>query len=198
MKNKYCLFCLIILSVILLNLGFSASAFAATVDVKIPVEVVIKGEGVESITTTITIKAIDSSSPMPADSSITIKDSGTKEIGPISYTKPGDYTYLVSQSAEVKENFTYDTTEYVVTVRIVNDGNGGLKSIIFAHLKNNPDIKPDKLVFTHTYQAKPAIVIDVPSKPKTGDRNQLVIWSTMLIVSALYLGYVLYKGLKRD
>ena len=40
---------------------------------------------------------VDEANPMPDASSVTITGSGTATLGPITYTKPGDYLYTVTQ-----------------------------------------------------------------------------------------------------
>ena len=159
---------------------------------------------------------------MPDVKEVTIKDNGKVEIGPMTYTKPGRYNYFISQEAGNAEHFTYDSAVYMVTVSIENDGNGGLKSVIFA-VKNGATEKTDDVVFSNTYEAvttkvileEPTIpketeVAELPEEtatvitnppenaPKTGERIISAIVVGIIGISMLVLSIVMNKKRKAD
>ena len=173
------------------------------------------------------IKSENETNPMPDVKEVTIKDNGKVEIGPMTYTKPGRYNYFISQEAGNAEHFTYDSAVYTVTVSIENDGNGGLKSVIFA-VKNGATEKTDDVVFSNTYEAvttsavttkvileEPTIpketeVVELPEEtvtvitnppenaPKTGERIISAIVVGILGISMLVLSIVMNKKRKSD
>ena len=77
---------------------------------------------------TFTISA-DEGTPLPADRSITIKKADkdqTKSFGEIKFTKAGTYTYKVKETKGSIGGVKYDTTEHIVTIEAVDDGNGNI------------------------------------------------------------------------
>lgn len=201
---------LLLLPLLIVGLLFQTQAFAAdgSCTVSIPVGVEITGESVPTgIDYTVTITPADESNPMPDASSVTITDSGTAALGPITYTKPGDYVYTVTQQAGDVENVTYDTTNYTVTVRVVNDGEGGLTAEMWVVEEDGTD-KVGEILFHNTYDApvtpdptpKPTPT-PTPTKPtatktsatvksaspKTGDETNLVVLGCLMGVSLIGL-----------
>lgn len=114
----------------------------------------------------IVLEAVTADAPMPAQTTITVKDGETGEFGPITYTVPGDYQYKVYEQNGKQNYFTYDTAIYEVTVRIVNDEKGGLASEIGAKKEGNTgksDIK-----FNNQYSApKPSTTATTASTTRT-------------------------------
>lgn len=143
---------------------------------------------------------VDEANPMPDASSVTITGSGTATLGPITYTKPGDYLYTVTQKEGSEAYFTYDTTSYTVTVRVINDGEGGLTAEIWAIEEGGVD-KVDEILFENSYDPpapapkptpKPTPVKHTTAKvtsasPKTGDEMNLVVLGCLLGISLLGL-----------
>lgn len=201
MKRKLHLLSMFILSVTLLSAGFISNVHALgdlNISPKIPVSVSVKGENAPSITTTVTLKAVNHA-PLPSDNSLTFNNikEETKTFGSINFTKPGDYQYIISQTAENKPYFTLDKRVYIVTIRVMNDGKGGFVYQYFGHNQNDPNEKSDKFIFTHTYKP-PFIPNTPPSSPKinTGDSSHIYGWF-LLAISALYIIYQLHSGHKK-
>lgn len=173
----------------------------------IPVKVEVSGEEIpEGMEYKVTLKAVSSEAPMPKKTSVTIKDEGKAEFGPITYTVPGDYTYEISQKAGKKENFTYDKKTYTVTIRVVNDAKGGLKAEVWA-VKDGSKNKTDTIKFQNKYKAPsdpgnskhhhsgnssdpapaaPQSVLSILA-PRTGDNSNLMLWAVLLTASLLAL-----------
>ena len=232
MKNKMKQFSiLLLLPCFVALLLFQTQAYAEErvyCTASIPVEIKTLGDSVPSgIEHTVVIKSENETNPMPDVKEVTIKDNGKVEIGPMTYTKPGKYNYFISQEAGNAEHFTYDSAVYTVTVSIENDGNGGLKSVIFA-VKNGATEKTDDVVFSNTYEAvttsavttkvvleEPTIpketeVVELPEEtatvitnppenaPKTGERIISAIVVGIIGISMLVLSIVMNKKRKAD
>ncbi|MGI6212372.1 MAG: Spy0128 family protein [Anaerovoracaceae bacterium] len=69
--------------------------------------------------------------PMPAGAEgqsveVSITGSGSAEFGDITFTKPGTYVYRITENAGSDENYTYDTTAYIVKYVVTQDSLGNL------------------------------------------------------------------------
>ena len=171
MKNKMKQFgILLLLPCFVTLLLFQTQAYAEEkvyCTASIPVEIKTLGDSVPSgIEYKVVIKSENETNPMPDVKEVTIKDNGKVEIGPMTYTKPGRYNYFISQEAGNVEHFTYDSAVYTVTVSIENDGNGGLKSVIYA-VENGATEKTDDVVFSNTYEAVTTSAVTTTAAPLT-------------------------------
>ena len=183
--------------------------------IQLPVEVktITKTEDTEIPTGevyTVVLTAEDDA-PLPEETRLTVTDNGTVEFGPITYTKPGDYVYTVYQDVGETEFYTYDRAVYTVTVRVVNDDEGGLTAEIWA-IRDDETEKMENVVFTNVYtpeeepepdgsssastSAKP--LVKKPNTPKTGDSANLTLWTCLLAASALGIITWLAALLKRN
>ena len=106
---------------------------------------------------------------------------------------PGDYHYTVKQKAGNALSFTYDTSIYEVTVRVINQEHGGLEAEIWACRQGESE-KQDAIRFMNKYQAtekvnvpstshKKISTMAVTASPKTGDENRLGWWYGLLILA---------------
>ena len=204
---------LLLLPLAIAVLLFQVQALAAdyTCTVSIPVEVEVKGDAPAGVDFTVTLAPAGEDVPMPEEDSLTITDGGTVAFGPITYTKPGDYVYTVTQEAGSEQDFIYDDTSYTVTVRVVNDGQGGLRAEIWA-IEEGGTVKVEEILFSNIYDvADPgdgsaSTSAPAPSKKpakatptatsvknskttatKTGDETNLVVFSCLLGISLLGL-----------
>ena len=79
---------------------------------------------------TFKIKAVTEGDPMPESSTVTVTSSDTSSFGNIAYTKPGTYTYQVTE--EVPETklggVTYSQAVYQVVVTVTDNHDGTLKA----------------------------------------------------------------------
>lgn len=139
-----------------------ADAEGYSCTVSIPAEVSVSGESAPSEKFAVVLEALGENVPMPEQTEAVIQDSGSAQFGPITYTAPGDYQYRVYQKAGTTENFTYDTTAYTVTVRVVNDGNGGLAAEIWA-IEDGSQNKTDRIQFENRWKAPETV--KEPQKP---------------------------------
>lgn len=155
-----------------------------SISTSIPVEVEVSGDSIpKGMGYKVMLEAVTKDAPMPEKTVLTIKNGGKAEFGPIEYTVPEDYQYKIYQLDGKAERFTYDKTVYLVTVRIVNDGRGGLKSEIWA-VKEGNEKKTDAIRFRNSYQAphnggsgstsRPSVRLP---GPQTSDPMDFLLWS---------------------
>lgn len=169
----------------------------------IPVEVEVSGESIpEGTEYQIALEAVSKNAPMPEKTLLTVSNGKKTEFGPIKYTVPEDYQYKVYQLDGKAERFTYDNTVYWVTVRVVNDGKGGLKSEVWA-LKEGTEKKTDCIRFNNSCQAPhsgssgstPRPSVRLPG-PQTGDHTNLLLWTGITLTSLLTAVLLLRKQLR--
>ena len=142
---------------------FPMASFAgeSSCSVTIPVKAEVSGSNVPSdMTYRMVMEAVTAGAPMPAAAELTGKNGETVSFGPITYTVPEDYQYRVSQKYSEKEHFTFDSTAYMVTVRILNGDNGALISEVWASPESDQGKKSGSIVFRNAYEE--------PTKPSGG------------------------------
>ena len=99
--------------------------------------------------------------PMPEQTTVTIdKDTNDYKtaFGDITFQKEGTYTYTVKENIPEEESklpgFTYDETEYTVTVQVKDNGNGELTIKNITYQKGNDTYVysiENPMTFTNTY-----------------------------------------------
>ena len=98
------------------------------------------------------LSAKESGVPMPQETELRITVSngmGRGSFGMSEYTEPGEYHYEISQKSGSVKNTRYDKSTYEVTVYVLNDGQGGLVSEVWAS-KNGSGSKTDAIQFVNT------------------------------------------------
>ena len=103
--------------------GFTNTYRPEPASLTLPVKKVITGNPTPTDKTfDFTLTAVDGA-PMPAANTLTITGAGTASFGEIRYTAAGTYTYKVRETEEETEaGYTYDMTEHIVVVMVVDDG----------------------------------------------------------------------------
>ena len=96
-----------------------------------PVDKIVKGNPDTDATFTFQMKAADPSSPMPDGSvdgvkTATIKGTGSNEFGNMYYYEPGTHVYYLNEVNDGQDGYTYDTTQYTLTVEVTADEIGNL------------------------------------------------------------------------
>ena len=88
--------------------------------------------------------------------------------GAIEYTEPGEYHYEISQKSGSVKNIRYDQSSYEVTVYVLNDGQGGFESEVWASRKGSGS-KTDAIQFVNTrlIAKKPAAIPVITRIPTT-------------------------------
>ncbi|MDO4328655.1 MAG: FctA domain-containing protein [Lachnospiraceae bacterium] len=131
-----------------------ATVFAqeAAVSVILPVNLQVTGNRIpDGLEYHLVLEGKDQA-PVPENCEIIVKNGGTASFGPIIYTELENYSYQVYQKAGENSRVAYDNSVYVVTVQVINDGNGGLKANVLASKENSSD-KSGTITFTNQYTA---------------------------------------------
>ena len=104
------------------------------------------------------LEAVTNGAPMPENSSVVVKSGTAKSgegvpfnFGEITYTKPGTYTYEVSEVAGENKGMVYDPHKAIVTIEVVNNNDfNKLKSINY---DNGFKAPADAATFANHYKA---------------------------------------------
>lgn len=109
------------------------TAFAADVEVRIPVSVAVEAEAAEDIPADAVyqfrLTALDGA-PMPEDGALlSITGEGSGSFSPICFDRVGVYQYTLAMVPGEETRGTYDASVYDVKVTVENDGDG-LKSTV--------------------------------------------------------------------
>ena len=107
---------------------------------------------------TFKLKALNASYPMPEGSkdgekSVTIEGEGAVEFGKITFTEPGYYNYMVTETPAVISGYTFDKSVYMIKY-VVTEKDGALE-VKRTFLKSDKEIKEIKITFENKYK-KPA------------------------------------------
>lgn len=188
------------LAVILSAMPCFASAKENQCEVTLPVQIEITGDSAPAKEVfEVSITSRDSDAPMPEVTTKTVEGGGQILFGPIYYTLPEDYHYVITQKKGSTSQWTYDQTVYEVTVRVVNDNEGGIVSEVWA-IRSGEDKKSDKIQFTNhyeapeIYEAPKAYVTPTTSSPHTGDSANIGIYAGLMGVSLIGMLTVFRKG----
>lgn len=131
--------------------SFPALAEEVFCTVNIPAEVRVSGSRIPSgVEYELVLERVTENAPMPETSALIVKDSGKASFGPIIYTAPGDYQYRVFQRVQPSNNFTFDESSYLVTVRVVNAQDGTLTAVCTVE-KSSGENKSDGIIFDNKY-----------------------------------------------
>ena len=141
----------------LLMMPLRAKAAEYACDAVIPVSMELNGTHDEKFEVTIELaEKADPDTPMPAEEACSLL-LGDGENGGFSirYTEPGDYFYVIRQTAGSTAYMSYDTTVYEVQVQVTNDtaedGTTTLKYQVVANDVETPTEKAAALAFLNTY-----------------------------------------------
>ena len=131
----------------------------------------------------------DPGTPMPLNSSIYIfkndKDH-TKSFGEIQFTKPGTYTYTITEIEGDDDDIIYDTEPHKITIEVVDDGNGKL-------VAKSGSALIQKIKITNSYDP------EKEKKVKTGDDNNLMAWITLMLLATAGIGAAaVYRRKRRE
>ena len=78
-------------------------------------------------------------------------ETGTVEFGPITYKRPGNYIYRITQITDNRLNLTYDSRTYAVTVQILRSEDNTLHAEIVASTGSADGSKASEIVFANKY-----------------------------------------------
>lgn len=172
-----------------------ASAKEKNCEVILPVRIETTGDSVSTKEMfEVSIASAEPDTPMPKVTTQTIEGDGEISFGPINYTLPEDYHYVITQKKGNASHWSYDQKAYEVTVRIVNNEEDELVSEVWA-IKSGSDEKSDKIKFINHYE-EPSVPTVPTSKPKTGDLSDIRLYVGMMGGSLLIMLVVLWRGLR--
>lgn len=121
--------------------------------VTLPVSVIYRNQNsADSRVFEYVLSAKESGVPIPQETELCITVSngaGRGLFGAIEYTEPGEYHYEISQKSGSVKNIRYDQSPYEVTVYVLNDGQGGFESEVWASRKGSGS-KTDAIQFVNT------------------------------------------------
>ena len=129
--------------------------------------------------------------PMPVGSNadkkeVSVNGAGEVEFGKIKYETVGKYVYKVVEVNTNLANYTYDQTEYTVTVDVTTDA--GNKLVSSYEIKKGTEVVTD-IEFTNKYETPVAPVAPAtPASPKTADSTtNMMLMFGMLAVSVAFI-----------
>lgn len=203
-KDRFTVFIAGIALVAILLQGLSVKADAASREAvaKIPVSQTfeIKNQAPDGLNREFqyTLSCEDKDNPMPEGTSegiytFTLKDNDKKVIE-ITCEHAGVYYYNLKQQVSDKKNkFSYDETNYQVSVYVTNSADGGLDTQVI--VKKPDGTKSAEANFYNCYTG------DIQSKGssivKTGDTQNLILWySTAAIAVAVFMITVVIRRKK--
>ncbi|MBW3092141.1 hypothetical protein KIH79_04065 [Bifidobacterium sp. 82T10] len=93
--------------------------------------------------------------PMPRSATATNNADGRIAFGPITYDKPGTYTYTVREQSGDETGVMYDDATYVVTVTVTDHGDGTLSATHTVADANGKTVSQPTFVNTYTPPATP-------------------------------------------
>jgi pilin isopeptide linkage protein len=82
---------------------------------------VLKGKTVPKGEFTFTLKALDDNAPMPSSNTVKNIEDGSFTFGAITYNQEGVYHYQIAETDDGKSYYTYDKSNYDVTVTITKE-----------------------------------------------------------------------------
>ena len=104
------------------------------------------------------LEAVTDGAPMPENSSVVVKSDTAKsgegvpfDFGEITYTKPGTYTYEVSEVAGENMGMVYDSHTAIVSIEVVN--NNGFNKLKSNNYDNGFKAPADVATFANHYKA---------------------------------------------
>lgn len=184
-----------ILALLLLNLLIMTNSVAYAAENQISVELAVK-QTIEykNVTTqqfnkmgTYELTCLTEEAPMPEGSENNVylfSVNGVDETVkiPISYTHGGIYQYQLVQTTEKQDAYTYDETNYKITVYVKNGENGGLVAEVIA--ENGRGKKCGNIIFLNKYEKNTSANQQNTESVKTGDETKLSLWLSVLSGSA--------------
>lgn len=200
--NKIVLSLLLIVGV---SVFFAADAYGQSVptaDVHMTVEqtLTITGERPNSKDTAFeyVLEAVQAGNPMPEEAkgetlTFSITGNQTVDIGPITFSHGGVYSYKIYQIDAGKQNYTYDTKVYTVTAYVRNRADGGLTAYLVADTGSGQ--KPAAISFENYYSSS-----SIGNQPggtlQTGQMFQYMLFWGIVTVSVFVMLVIIPKRKK--
>lgn len=103
--------------------------------------------------------------------------------------KAGVYHYTLRQISEDTDKYTYDKTEYTITLYIQNDADNRLSSQVI--VENAEEGKCAEVRFQNYYRVNGG----APQAPATGEQSRIVFW--VLLCSASLVGLLAIPNIRK-
>lgn len=124
---------------------------------------------------------------------VSVNGEGEVEFGEIEFEAVGKYTYKVVELNTNVQNYTYDQTEYTITVDVTTDRDN--KLVASYEIKKGNEVVGN-LVFSNKYEVpKPPVTPAKPAAPKTADGtgNMMFMFGTLVASMLLVLAVARFK-----
>ncbi len=170
-KKRWLAFPFLLSLLLCLHPAVQGGAKENSVTAQIPVEKQIAGEAPEKeCAFYIRILPDKEGFPLPDEGGrITLNGEENKTI-PISYTELGVYTYTLYEEKEEEEGYTYDSTQYRLVVKVLNEADGWQTVVNLYKEGDSSFIKQEKALFVNQYEKK-----HIAESAKTGDGGMSMI-----------------------
>lgn len=162
--GKTALRCWLPAAALLLALLCPLPVWAARAGTAIPVTVRTDGAAADAVYR-VELTPLDAA-PAPAQSVLTVKNSGTVYFTGFAFDEPGDYRYLVAERGGGTAHMTYDAHSYTVTVRVTGRPDGGLAAGLWA-VRSGETAKADSVLFVNRYDPPTAATTRTPAATGT-------------------------------
>ncbi len=111
----------------------------------------------------------EAGAPMPAVTTVKNAANGSFSFGPIEFNAVGQYTYRIYENGADKiGGFDYDTSEYSITVNVVDNGNATLTASVTSLERDGADA--EDIIFENEYDPTDATVRFSGTKQLTGKK----------------------------
>ena len=145
----------------------------------------------------------DAGVTMPAKKNVTVTGAGSAEFDDITFSKAGTYTFTITEEAGKLAGYTYDDSEWTLTVE-VTDVDGKLQVSEASYTKGtgaSAQTETDAAVFTNIYTPGDAVYVPQVTKAITGGTPPTIdtdIFTFTLTESAADLDKVLAEPLTAE
>jgi pilin isopeptide linkage protein len=151
--KKANLLCMALLLGIGLRFSQTYAAEPASAAVTLKVQTLVEGEDLAQDPEFTFLLEAEGNAPLPEKNTVTIQGAGEAIFEEISYTKPGEYQYTITQTTQPLDNYTLDTAVYYVDVYVMNQEEEEGLYVSAIVWKNEKSAKSSIAVFTNEYHS---------------------------------------------
>ena len=126
---------------------------------------------------------------------LSVEGAGETEIGTMTFTEEGVYTYEISEIVGRIAGCTYDDSVYQVIYTITYNKETYALESERVITKDGEDSDVTEFEFVNTFKV-PDPTPDPDGTPNTGDNSHTVLWAGLMIFSAISLAVILTTGFK--
>ena len=126
---------------------------------------------------------------------LSVEGAGETEIGTMTFTEEGVYTYEISEVVGRLKDCTYDDSVYQVIYTVTYNKETYALECERVITKDGEESDVAELEFVNTFKV-PEPTPDPDGTPNTGDTSHTVLWAGLMIFSAISLALILTTGFK--